>query len=182
MENIAKEYDDGLNKFGYQIEFTEDKLTIIRKMKMPLFFWAYIILFILFLVTSGFNAINFAFGLIIFLLILVLYFRNTASQVIIDRKAESIIFKKGILRRKHYKRYNEVKALELKMYDVPASASPFEKSNREYIAEIRLVLPTGLPVDLLNLENRDSEKIEMATAIHQDIIAFSGLIPLSSKS
>ena len=73
--------------------------------------------------------------------------------------------------------FNEVKSLELKTYDVPASASPFKKSNREHIAEIRLNMARGLPVDVISIEKDSPEDLAFVTTLFDELVKFSGLEP-----
>ena len=119
--------------------------------------------------------IKLGFSLFILIAILVFYFRSMAMLIVINRKSLSFILKQGLFRREKYKNFSEIKSLELKTYDVPASASPFEKSNREYIAEIRLLFNHNETVDLMNFERRSSDEILVSQEVFELIQSFTGI-------
>ena len=156
-----------LRAFGYSLEFTDDNLVINRSIKVPLFIWAYIIIGLLFLIATSFTTTKIVFGVLMLLLIIILFFRNMAFEVIIDKKSATVNLRKGIFKVSKHISFNEIKSLELKTYDVPTSASPFEKTNREFIAEIRLLPKQGIPVDLMNFERRSAEEISFAKDIFE---------------
>ena len=92
----------------------------------------------------------------------------------IDTMAHGLYYKKGLLRVNQYKNFSEVRCLEFITYDVPASASPFKKTNREFIAEIRLILDKGIPLDIFHFEKYSKDELDFARVIFDETVKFTG--------
>jgi hypothetical protein len=81
-----------------------------------------------------------------------------------------------------YASFKEVKMLELKTYNVSGSASPFKKSNRDYIAEIRLIMNKGLPLELISIEKDAPEDLSFTSTIHAALSQYAGFTPKITRS
>ena len=177
----AGELAESLKKFGYRVEISDEQLKIFRKFRIPLFIWAVLVVFLLYLIPYPPKSTNLLVGTAGIFLGLMLYYRNVASQIIIDKKSDVIFYKKGLFRISIYKKFRDVKELGLITYDVPTSASPFKKGTREYIADIRLRWQNGGSVELCNFENRSKEEVNIAQTIFKVIVDFTDFSAVIEK-
>lgn len=163
-----------LEKSGYSIEQDDQQVIIRRRFKISLYFWAYGILFCLYLLVNTPNPVNITVGLTIALIGMLFYYYNTVSYMLIDIKEANLVYRKGLLRISKYTKFSDVENIELKTYDVSGSTSPFKKSNRDYIAEVRLTLTEGFALELFSIEADNPEDLRFMKTVFEALAASTG--------
>ena len=170
-----EELIQNLKDFGYRISLDKFEINIKRKIRAPLLLWIIVVLFGGFLLAFPMNPFMLISGTVLIFTPFMLYRWNVATKVKLDHFNRRIIYQTGVFGIKHYRKYEDVKHIRLRTYDVQSSASPFYKGARAYIANIRIYWTDSGSLELFYFERRDQQNIKFAEYVHRSVADFTGL-------